>query len=95
MEGLPADQGPANQPPPAPEQSGTDPYGCPYVFRSLQDVSFTKCASNEHRQELMGAFTRRGYVPPETIPSNRLTSAAPESRSVMEAQACRRLGPEG
>eukprot|EP00969_Alexandrium_andersonii_P142000 6277868-Alexandrium_andersonii.AAC.1 len=41
------------------------------------------------------AFTPRDYFPPETIPSNRLTSAAPESRSVMEAQACRRLGPEG
>eukprot|EP00969_Alexandrium_andersonii_P162957 7203277-Alexandrium_andersonii.AAC.1 len=27
-EGLPADQGPAHQPPPAPESTGTDPYGC-------------------------------------------------------------------
>eukprot|EP00969_Alexandrium_andersonii_P299737 13251134-Alexandrium_andersonii.AAC.1 len=55
--GLPADQGPANQPPPAPEGTGTDPYERPYVFRSLQDVSFMRCTANEHRQELTGAFT--------------------------------------
>eukprot|EP00969_Alexandrium_andersonii_P304538 13461746-Alexandrium_andersonii.AAC.1 len=43
----------------------------------------------------MGAFTPRGYFPPETVPSNRLNSAAPESRAVVEIQACRRLGPKG
>eukprot|EP00969_Alexandrium_andersonii_P321354 14198656-Alexandrium_andersonii.AAC.1 len=59
MEGLPADQGPAHQPPPAPESTGTDPYGCPYIFRSLQDVNFLKCTTELRRQELMGAFTRR------------------------------------
>eukprot|EP00969_Alexandrium_andersonii_P021958 961084-Alexandrium_andersonii.AAC.1 len=26
---------------------------------------------------------------------NRLTAAAPESRQVLQSQACRRLGPEG